>query len=540
MKNSYLIVLAFLLAAPVNDALAQLGSSELEKVSPAPIELEADAGLLKQYQQSITPEELREHLFIFASDQYEGRETGELGQKLAAEYIARHFFEYGLEGPVDDNYNPYFQPVALSTVRVGNVRLVSPDYEAEVSSDFAPMGRFNIDLEDAGLVFGGYGIESEEYNDLEGLDLEGKGVVLIDGQPLDKDGEPLLESVPDITRRGRDLLQKGAAFLILTYPTEEEYRSKSRFISRYSRASLSLGDSDPRIAANATFLASPEGVARLFGQTPAAYFDRISEAGKAGAPLGAAFATTVDVRSEVQQLPVSSENVLGYLEGTDLKEELVVITSHYDHVGIIDGKIHNGADDDGSGTVGLLEIAEAFTDAAKAGKRPRRSILFMTVTGEEKGLLGSRYYTDMDPVFPLENTVTNFNIDMIGRGDDEHAADSMFVYIIGSNMLSTELHNIHEQVAATFVPELLMDYKYNSKNDPQRFYYRSDHYNFAKNNIPVIFYFNGTHEDYHQHTDTPDKINYAALAKRAQLVFATAWEVANRDERPVVDQAEEE
>ena len=214
----------------------------------------------------------------------------------------------------------------------------------------------------------------------------------------------------------------------------------------------------------------------------------------------------------------------------------MVVSSHYDHVGIIDGEIHNGADDDGSGTTGVLELAEAWAMAAKDGHRPRRSILFLNVTGEEKGLLGSEYYSD-NPLYPLEGTVTNLNIDMIGRIDDAHADDPNYVYIIGSDMLSSELHSLSEALAASYYPEFKMDYTYNDRDDPNRFYYRSDHYNFAKHGIPVIFYFNGTHEDYHKPTDTVDKIAFEQMANRAKMVFVTSWEIANRDKRPFVDKA---
>ena len=229
-----------------------------------------------------------------------------------------------------------------------------------------------------------------------------------------------------------------------------------------------------------------------------------------------------------------TENVLAYIKGSSMPEEVLVISSHYDHVGVDDeGNIYNGADDDGSGTVAILEIAEAFKKAIEDGFRPKRSVLFLNVTGEEKGLVGSKYYTD-NPVFPLSQTVTNLNIDMIGRIGEgmEDAGD--YVYLIGSDKLSTELHNLSEAVNEQYL-DLNLDYTFNDPNDPNRFYYRSDHYNFAKNDIPIIFYFNGVHEDYHRPTDTPDKIEYDLLAKRAKLVFLTAWEVANRDERPFVD-----
>ncbi|MFT4612327.1 MAG: Zn-dependent M28 family amino/carboxypeptidase, partial [Gammaproteobacteria bacterium] len=243
----------------------------------------------------------------------------------------------------------------------------------------------------------------------------------------------------------------------------------------------------------------------------------------------------VDIKSKTE--PVESENVVAFIKGTEKPDEILIISAHLDHEGIKDGKIYNGADDDGSGTVAILEIAEAFKAAADNGDGPKRSILFLHVTGEEKGLLGSKHYADNDPIFPLKNTVADLNIDMIGRTDPKREGDRNYVYLIGSDKLSTELHNISEE-ANTKYTNIILDYTFNDENDPNRFYYRSDHYNFAKNNIPVIFYFNGTHDDYHQPSDTPDKIQYDLLENRTRLVFYTAWEVANRDARIIADKAE--
>lgn len=228
-----------------------------------------------------------------------------------------------------------------------------------------------------------------------------------------------------------------------------------------------------------------------------------------------------------------SENIWAFIEGSEKPEEILVISAHYDHVGMKNGEVYNGADDDGSGTVALLEIAQAFMKAKRDGYGPKRSILFLHVTGEEHGLHGSRYYSE-NPLFPIENTIADINIDMIGRRDIDHKDTNNYVYVIGSDRLSTDLHNINEAANKKYV-NLDLDYKYNDLNDPNRFYYRSDHYNFAKKGIPSIFYFNGVHEDYHQPGDEPQKIEYDALAKRTQLAFVTAWELANRLNRPVVD-----
>lgn len=245
---------------------------------------------------------------------------------------------------------------------------------------------------------------------------------------------------------------------------------------------------------------------------------------------------------------VDSENVIAIIEGTEKPDEYLILTAHLDHVGYgrtgsrlrksyvgeIKDRIHNGADDDGSGTVAMLEIAQAFKQASKKGKGPKRSIIFLHVTGEEKGLLGSAYYSD-NPIYPLSKTVANLNLDMIGRIDPTRKGDKReYIYIIGSDHDSQDLHNISEQTNLQTV-NIDLDYRYNAKDDPQRFYYRSDHYNFAKKGIPIIFYFSGTHEDYHLPSDTPDKINYDLLELRSKLIFYTAWNIANRDKRVIVD-----
>lgn len=233
-----------------------------------------------------------------------------------------------------------------------------------------------------------------------------------------------------------------------------------------------------------------------------------------------------------ENLP-DSENIWAFIEGSEKPNEILVISAHYDHVGTKNGEIYNGADDDGSGTVALLEIAQAFQMAKKAGQGPKRSILFLHVTGEEHGLHGSRYYSE-NPLFPIANTITDINIDMIGRRDALHVNSNNYVYVIGANRLSTDLDVICSTANAKYT-KLDLDYRFNDPNDPNHFYERSDHYNFAKLGIPSVFLFNGVHADYHKPTDSPDKIEYDALAKRTQFAFVMAWELANRENRPVVD-----
>ena len=231
---------------------------------------------------------------------------------------------------------------------------------------------------------------------------------------------------------------------------------------------------------------------------------------------------------------VETENVVSVIEGSEKPNEYIIISSHLDHEGEKNGVIYNGADDNGSGTIGVLKIAEAFQNAVLLGFRPKRSIVFLHLTGEEKGLLGSKFYTD-NPLYPLENTIVNLNIDMIGRIDPRHKNNiERYIYLIGTNLLSSELHEVSELTNKN-TTNLYLDYKYNDIDQSECIYYRSDHFHFVKNNIPAIFYFNGVHEDYHKPTDTVEKIEYKLLKDRIKLIFFTAWELANRNKSIEVD-----
>jgi Zn-dependent M28 family amino/carboxypeptidase len=282
------------------------------------------------------------------------------------------------------------------------------------------------------------------------------------------------------------------------------------------------------------FLAEQAVISKIFN-APFEKFVKAASEEAAKKPLLKIKPSRIVYNILMETKPVKSENMLGYLEGTDKKDELIVISAHYDHIGLHEGedKVNNGADDDGSGTVTVLQLAKAFAQAKKEGHGPRRSILFMTVTGEEEGLLGSEYYVT-HPVFPLANTVADLNIDMVGRRDPEHNGKPDYVYIIGADKLSSELNEINERNNKEYT-KLDFDYLYNDVNHPTNLYKRSDHWNFAKNNVPIIFYFDGIHEDYHKPSDEISKIDFDLLAKRGKIVFYTAWELANRDNRITVD-----
>ena len=376
-------------------------------------------------------------------------------------------------------------------------------------------------------------------------DLNGK-VVLIAGR-----GEPVKNGVSIISRssevsdwsttRAKRIanLQSRKPALILAVNPElaEGLRQAGKHLAE---PSISLKDENPvKQAVEADVIQlTPESANIFLKKTGKTYNQLLAAISATGKPASVSFKADLETSYGIETRDVKAANVLGYLEGSDLKEELLVVSAHYDHVGLNpDGpdKVFNGADDDGSGTTAILEMARVFSKAKQEGKGPRRSILFLAVVGEEKGLLGSEWYSE-HPVFPLKNTVTNLNIDMIGRVDPAHKDIPDYIYLIGSDKLSTQLHAISENANATYT-KLKIDYKYNDPNDPERIYYRSDHYNFAKHGIPIIFYFNGVHEDYHKVSDEIEKIDFPLLTKRAQLVFYTAWDIVNRDSRPVVDVA---
>lgn len=468
-----------------------------------------DATAMK-YASTITAADLEEYLSILASDEMEGRDTGSKGQKMAAEYLANFYSGLGLKGPVDGSY---FQKFNLSSVSYPNVSLTVGKQKMVNNEDFIFIGDADMKkLAKTDLVF--LGLANEE--NLKKVDVKGKLVGLW------AVGSRAQTVVPEV-------MEAGAAGIVIV--TMEGQANFDRMANWYKTLSTRgrLGFEQPT-KQEPIFLVSSEKMGVLF-ETPV---DILKEAAKNNPESIKSQKVSYQVKKQTN--PVPTENVMAFLEGTDKKEEVLVISSHYDHTGIdSQGRINNGADDDGSGTVSVMEIAEAFATAAKDGIKPRRSILFLNVTGEEKGLLGSEYYSN-NPIFPLENTVNNINIDMVGRIDYEYqdAENQDYIYVIGSEMLSSQLKVINEYNNITYT-NLILDYRYDAEDDPNRFYYRSDHYNFAKHNIPVIFFFNGVHDDYHQHTDTVDKIEFPLMTKRAKLIFHTAWDLANREQRTPVD-----
>jgi hypothetical protein len=387
-------------------------------------------------------------------------------------------------------------------------------------------------------MFLGYGINDSLYTDyLTGNSHENKAAIILSGEPIDKKEKSYLtktECISQWTYNWKQKLTTAKAMGVkVLFIADEEFNLKKDIIKYITKSKMILDIEDQNDINLPVFYISQHLANELLKSSRQRIRKLKNRIDKNGGPLSFSSKTNVNIDVSIRGEKVQTENVIGFIEGTDLKDQIVVISAHYDHLGKKDSLIYDGADDDGSGTSALLELAQAFSLAKKDGHGPRRSILFIAFTAEEKGLLGSKYYTQF-PRFPLDSTVANLNIDMIGRIDTAHHGNPDYIYVIGSDKLSTELHEINEEKNKIHT-KLLLDYTYNDPNDHNRFYYRSDHYNFAKNNIPVIFYFNGVHEDYHKPTDTVDKINFDKVEKISRLVFYTAWELANRNERIKVD-----
>ncbi|MEH6308863.1 M28 family peptidase [Olivibacter sp. CPCC 100613] len=503
----------------------------------------AQDGAPSSYAELINPVSAKKHLEIIASDEFEGRETGKAGAEKAANYIAEQFKQLGLKAPVN---NSYYQPVALAskaffvdTFQVGN-----RSFQHE--KDFLIVGkRSKQEIKANELVFIGYGISEKHYDDLAKVDITDKVVLLInEDEPRDETGKSLITGetkaslwTTSNSKRIQNIIRKKPKLILAVSNDADSLMhqiSKNRYAERI-RIKEDLEQESQRIDQSPTVVYLSPRTANLILESSKSNLEQLKQAiTEKKKPVHRTFKSPLSLSFGQRNVAIKAQNVLGYLEGTDLKNELLVITAHYDHIGVNpDGEINNGADDDASGVTAVLEIAKAFTKAKRDGHSPRRSILFMTVTGEEKGLLGSDYYT-RHPIFPLNKTIANLNIDMIGRIDPSHFAKPDYVYLVGSDKLSSTLHHISETANQTYT-KLNLDYRYNDPNDPEKIYYRSDHYNFAKNNIPVIFYFNGVHEDYHDIGDTVDKIDFELLSKRAKLVFYTAWDLVTRDTKPIVD-----
>lgn len=496
---------------------------------------------------SITADRLRAQLTIIASDEFEGRETSFRGQKLAATYIATQFEQMGLQ-PVGDS-GTYFQRFPVVQVIVGSESFLTTSTPTGTKGwtafgeDYIPFSSGKDTTLSGDVEFVGYGINSTllKHSDYDSTkDYRGKIVLVLRGTPGDDDSSSIFfkNGIAGTSGAKRVYAQRSGAAAVLIVEETKGRTMKKAFEERQDDMIRGVITIPQRVRSELPVFSISKNIANELLRTSGHTIDELQrevDSSKKINPFsvsGARATLTLKIHKEEK----ITENVIGLLSGSDslLKGEYIVFSAHYDHVGrnVVTGDIYNGADDDGSGTCAVLEEARAFTSMKE---RPRRSLVFLTVAGEEKGLLGSLYYTE-HPIVPLENTIADLNTDMIGRFDPDHEKmnDTNYVYIIGADKLSSKLDSISRQANDESV-KLNLDYTYNDESDPHQYYRRSDHYNFAKKRIPIIFYFDGEHADYHQPTDEVEKINFTILSKRAQLVFYTGWKLANTAERPSVD-----
>ena len=498
--------------------------------------------------ESVTARKLRDHLTFIASDELEGRDTPSRGLDIAAMYIAKHLASWGIEPGGDEG--SYFQkfPLKRNKIDAQNTRFSLNNQSFVYGEDFFST-LTSANVPESNLVYVGHGwvIKGKNINAYDGMDVKGKIIVVANNfpkgvTPADLQGKAGVDWFsPPLYAQAN-----GAKAVIAVGTYSDLANWQATRWRQTERGSVSFGTPQTQITIP-TITASPRLVAALFQGEKAngtAIFTKGIQQDFV-APFELKATKKVSLNTALKTDTVYTQNVVGILEGSDpvLKNEYVAVGAHYDHIGMnpfaaSEDKISNGADDDGSGTVAVMAIAESMA----TGPRPKRSMLFIWHAGEEKGLWGSEYFAD-NPTVPIGSIVTELNIDMIGRyqnpGDENHPQNKQLpkpgeIFSIGSKMMSTELGELSEAVNKSFL-NLTFNYKYDDPNDPEQFFYRSDHFNYAKKGIPIIFYMDGSHADYHQVTDSIEKINFDQMEKVTKTIMATGWELANRPTRPKVD-----
>ena len=540
------LVFSFSFAPLAPQTLAQRKTDR--KATASPVSLAAQRGA-----DTITAAQLKDYLSFIASDEMEGRDTPSRGLDTTAKFLATYLSRWGFKPAGDDG--SFFQKIALSRDVIDKAETLAQinDQTLVLGDDYVPFAR-RVDLPATQLVFAGNGwlVKSKNIDAYRDIDAKGK-IAIIFGPP---NGYPRGITASDLTgRRGEDwmnaaeyALRQGVAALVIVPDFQylanwdrNRARATERGVTRVDKFQPAAREQIPQI------VIAPRVANNLFQnerQDAVAIFESVS-AGQMPTPFALRPDKKLSLSVKVQTESATTQNVVAVFAGSDpvLRNEYVALGAHYDHVGTgipVNGdSIYNGADDDGSGTTALLAMAEAL---AKASTRPKRSVLFVWHAGEEKGLWGSKYFTTY-PTLPLDKIVTQINIDMIGRSKKEGDTNPLNrnlsgpneIYVIGSKMMSTELGDLTDAVNKQYL-NLTYDYRYDDPSDPNRFFSRSDHYNYAKKGIPIVFFFDGVHEDYHRPGDSVDKIDFQKMEKVARTIYMTLWEVANRPTRPKVDQ----
>lgn len=530
---------AFFILISVVAGLSQYTSNVTNPDKSKPKVAES-SDLSYRYASSISASTLRDHLKILASDSLEGRETGQKGIQMAAEYLAKNIRNLGLFA--QNAQKGYLQPVAFTFSKWLDTDLYISGNRYRLLWDYIALPELNENKEiitDKEVIFLGYGIDDVKYSDYKKIDVKGKIIMINKGEPWnEKKGLSYVTGTTDTSEWSKNLdkklkiaKEKGVALVLIIEDDIKKLVENNR--KNLLSPNLQLGNLKSIVLPTANHVYISSTIAKdIIGKSDKKIIDARKKLAK-GKPIAVKLPTDFVINMAKDVKVLEGNNVVGYIEGKSKKDEYIVVSAHYDHLGKRGDEVFNGADDNASGTSTLLELAQACQQAVLEGNRPERSIVFIWFCGEEKGLLGSQYYAE-NPLFPLENTVANINVDMVGRIDEKYKDNPDYIYVIGSDRLSSDLHKINENVNQKY-SQLTLDYTYNDEKDPNQYYFRSDHYNFAKKGVPAIFYFNGTHEDYHRTTDDIEKIEFEKMANVGKLIFHTLWELANRAERIVID-----
>lgn len=490
---------------------------------------------MHKYSSEIKLDELKAHLYKVASPEFAGREPGTEGMDKAETYITdllkKHEVSYA------PGLNNYYQPVEYTFTSWEDPKISSKGKDYRYLWDFIAFSNKTNEILNKNIksiIILGYGIDHKNYSNYPKNKsvLKGSTVMIIEGEPTEKNGISRIDKSNTSTEWGSNVDLKIEVakkyeienLLIVTNDIRDiGIKNRRALMGPSSEMKNTIGKiyDTPNV-----IYISPALAANILDQSEETILETLAQLDNT-APR----AVDLTINLKKKQSLIKGNNIAAYFEGSEKPNEVVILSAHHDHVGQKGQDIFYGADDNGSGTVALMEIAESLALAQKAGKSPKRSILVLWVTAEEKGLLGSKYYVE-NPIFPIENTVADINIDMIGRNDKKYLelGNTNYVYVIGADRISKDLHNVNVSMNDQY-SDLILDYTYNSDSDPNRFYFRADHYSFASKGIPAVFFFTGVHDDYHKTTDTPDKIDFEKYTKITQHIFNVIWEVADRAER---------
>jgi hypothetical protein len=510
----------------VGDVITPNPAKRMEKTMDKPVH---------KYSSEVKLDELKTHLYKIASPEFAGREPGTEGMDKAEAYITdllkKHKVSYA------PGLSSYYQPVEFTFTTWEDPKISANGKDFRHLWDFVAFSSktneiLNTDIKTIHLL--GYGIDHKNYSNYpkNKSELKGTTAIIADGEPKDANGVSLLDKSNTSTEWGSNVALKietakknGIENLFIVTSDIRDMVTKNRRALMGPSSEMKNTIGKKYDTPNVIYV-SPLMAADLLGQTEEEVMQTLTKKENSKSS-----STNLTIHLKKKQTLIKGNNIAAYFKGSKKPDEVVILSAHHDHVGQKGQEIFYGADDNGTGTVALMEIAESLALAEKAGKSPERSILVLWVTAEEKGLLGSRYYVE-NPIFPIENTVADINIDMIGRNDKKYLelGNTNYVYVIGADRISKDLHEVNVAMNDQY-SDLVLDYTYNSDSDPNRFYFRADHYSFASKGIPAVFFFTGVHDDYHKTTDTPDKIDYDKYTKITQHIFNVIWEVADRPER---------